>query len=117
MDAWEQMKQDFVDAVVPLVIESIRREMTEIGKDNFNFFFTEEEAAEKLKLSPQTLKRERDAGAIDYVTYRGKIAYMPHHLLGYAQRNEVRNGKQEITLKDILGKNSENVVRFPKAAA
>lgn len=50
--------------------------------------FTEKEAADRLGVSPITLRRERLDGRIAYLKIRCRVRYTEAHLLDYLTRNE-----------------------------
>ena len=115
MSALKELARELSGEITREVMIGVRREIISISKTGLTVCYSEEEAAAKLNCSPQTLARRRKSGEIDYsLSPSGKPVYMVHHLLDYLLRNERRNGKQQVTLTDVLG---GKVLEFPARKA
>lgn len=106
MSSFDQLANELAkqlsEQITAEVLKNVRLELSSAAKNNFEFCFSEKEAAGRLKISEVTLRRKRDAKVIDFSRVGGRVVYMPHHLLDYLIRNEVRNGKQAVGLNDVL---------------
>lgn len=111
-DLFNQLKNDLANGVVEVVMAGVAIELNAFRKREMPFCYSETEAAEKLQVSKSTMERIRKNGGIDFSrSPSGKPVYMAHHIYGYLQRNEQRNGKQEVTLKDVLGNSTQETLK------
>ena len=98
------MAADLASSVTAMVLDRIRSEMETTAKA-VPVCFTEDEAAEKLHCSPQTLAARRKAKEIDSsVSPSGRPVYMSHHLTDYLARHEIRGGRRNDVVNFPYGK-------------
>jgi len=103
MDFIETLSQEILTTLVPRLSEAVLRDIAAQLKQEFVFRYSEEEAAEKLGISPKTLAQVRKAGQIEYTysalpalgtdrrLHGGRISYLPRHLDEYLARNEQKH--------------------------
>lgn len=109
----EQFLDELAERVAGIVSERVVQQIQGTDAEavrELPFCYTEKEAAEILKCNPQTLANRRKDNLIEYAKVPGdRILYMPHHILNYLLKHEVRaGGNQPLKAADVL--------RFPKAA-
>lgn len=102
-ELFEQIAEQLAQKVFEKVSARIDVELGDRLKGATEICWLEEEAAKLLHCSDQTLADKRKAGLIDStLNPAGRPAYMLHHLYGYLMRQETKNGRQDVTLADVL---------------
>lgn len=115
MSAFDQIENELAAGITAKVLAAVTASFPHLLKRSVKFCYSEKEAAAILDISVSTLRRHRQKGLIDFfytiqptkfkndgTPENGKIAYMPNHIFDFMKRNEVRHGKQETTLADVL---------------
>lgn len=100
MDFIEVLSNEILEKVAPRLADAVLRDVTAKLKDDFVFRYSEEEAAQKLGISPVALANLRKGNQIEF-TYSivptmdgqgrlrgGRISYLARHLEEYLARNE-----------------------------
>jgi len=114
MDILEQLKREIGESVTELILNALKQETPKMVKSAMNFVWTEEEAAEKLKVSGQTLAGYRKDGLISHTwiippskwvdgkAMNGRPGYMDHHIWDFLLRHETKAGKQKLTFNQHI---------------
>jgi hypothetical protein len=99
----KQVADEIAQDIASIVLHKVRMDIAMTVKAGYEFGWTEAELAEKLRCGETTLAEKRRSREIDSTRNpAGRPFYMPHHVLSYLLRGEIKNGRQTVSMRDVL---------------